>query len=710
MRLPIKLRIVIIVGICLVALTTVLIGYSIHRASHATDAIGKQTFEILKSSAVERMKSQGQIQTLEIQRYFLRNFLYGSGLARQFSSQIHQAQKTGQDPSQIRSDLHRQIGEALKDKPDLLALYVVYEPNSMTGIDAPFANRRDLGSTDSGRFSSYWLQRDNELSQLAVTEEMIANTSPMLDGTPFNAWYTCPKSSMKPCILNPYFETLGKNRNLITSLTFPMVEDGKVIAVVGMDISLSNFQGLAVHGSQSLFDGSSQISLVSSAGLIAAHSPDDQMLSQSVSSALPLQARQIQDALSAGQDSTMSYEGFLHIAKPFSPIPDARPWVVLLDVPEEVLFKPAHDLMNTFTVENSETNWMSLLIGLAAACVGLIVVWLTARAVTRPITRVSTTLRDIASGEGDLTQRLQHNTDDELGELVQWFNRFLDKLQPIVADVKQSVSAAQDTANRTARVAVQTSEGMQQQFRELEQVATASHEMSATAQDVAKSASRAADATLTAEQATNDGLSEVDRTSRSIEALANEMSNAMHLVRNLSLNSEQIGSVMAVIRAVAEQTNLLALNAAIEAARAGDAGRGFAVVADEVRSLAQRTQQSVEEIRHVVEGLQQGTDEVVRSMNTSHEQAQQSASQVKETVAALQRIGSAVTVINDMNLQIASAAEEQSSVAEEINRNISSIRDVTESLAAQAEDAAQISQHLNTLASQQHSLMAHFKT
>ncbi|WP_375538221.1 methyl-accepting chemotaxis protein [Pseudomonas rhodesiae] len=250
---------------------------------------------------------------------------------------------------------------------------------------------------------------------------------------------------------------------------------------------------------------------------------------------------------------------------------------------------------------------------------------------------------------------------------------------------------------------------MEQQYRQVDQVATASHEMSATAQDVARSAAQAAQAAREADQATRDGLNVIDRTTANIGQLAADMSTAMTQVEGLSENSEKIGSVLEVIRGIAEQTNLLALNAAIEAARAGEAGRGFAVVADEVRNLAQRTQASVEETRLVIEHLQSGTTDVVGAMGSSYRQAQGSVEQVGQAVTALRQIGDAVTVISDMNLQIASAAEEQSAVAEEINHNVATIRDVTESLSEQANESARVSQALNSLANQQQGLMDQFR-
>ncbi|WP_411392897.1 methyl-accepting chemotaxis protein [Pseudomonas sp. MPB23] len=250
---------------------------------------------------------------------------------------------------------------------------------------------------------------------------------------------------------------------------------------------------------------------------------------------------------------------------------------------------------------------------------------------------------------------------------------------------------------------------METQFREVDQVATASHEMSTTASEVARSASNAATAAQGADRSTKDGIAIIERSTANIQHLADEVSNAVREVEALALNSQQIGGVLEVIRGVAEQTNLLALNAAIEAARAGETGRGFAVVADEVRNLASRTRDSVEQIRGVIQEIQSGTDGVVLTMQASHVKAQESAEQVRDASAALERISQAVSVITDMNIQIASAAEEQSAVAEEVNRNVSAIRVVTETLNGQASESAHVSQQLNSLANQQLQLVEQFK-
>ncbi|WP_390899156.1 methyl-accepting chemotaxis protein [Pseudomonas inefficax] len=251
---------------------------------------------------------------------------------------------------------------------------------------------------------------------------------------------------------------------------------------------------------------------------------------------------------------------------------------------------------------------------------------------------------------------------------------------------------------------------MQQQFREIDLVATASQEMTATSHEVAQSAAQAANAVADVDAATQEGLRAISHTSDVIVQLARHLDQAQQDVSGLASSSDEIGGVLEVIRSIAEQTNLLALNAAIEAARAGESGRGFAVVADEVRHLARRTQDSVSEIRVVIEQLQAGTQVVVKAMQRSHAQATSSVEEVRRASKVLDDINTAVAVINDMNLQIASAAEEQSAVSEEVSKTVIAIRDVTKELANHSEHAATISSSLNGLANDQQRLMSGFRT
>ncbi|MDV6549397.1 methyl-accepting chemotaxis protein [Pseudomonas aeruginosa] len=709
-RLSIQWKITLLAGLCLLGVVALLVGLSVYRMQHSSVLVKSASTQMLDESARLRLEARGELQALRIQRYFMDAFQYGKGFSRQILFLRDQAQKRFLDAYDLREDLTRQVRTALAANPEVLGLYVVFEPNALDGKDELFVDQPALGSNDKGRFSLYWAQATpGQLESESMIESELADTSSGPSGAAYNAWYTCPKESGQPCVLDPYFDKVGERQLLMTSIAFPLELDGKVIGVMGLDINLSNLQALSEQGNRELYDGVGQVGILSPAGLFAGNSRDAGLLGKNLAKADPQHAGELLQLLAAGKSRLFNENDDLKVLQPLQPIPGAKPWGVLLEVPKSALLGPALALERQLDDMRREGTWVELGLGLGAAVLGLLVLWLSARGVTRPILGVAHMLRDIASGEGDLTQRLPHTGRDELGELAGWFNRFLDKLQPIIRDVKVSVRDARSTADQSAAISSQTSAGMQQQFREIDQVATASHEMTATAQDVARSAAQAADAARGADQATRDGLALIDRTTQSIDSLAANLTSAMGQVEQLASSSEEIGSVLEVIRAIAEQTNLLALNAAIEAARAGDAGRGFAVVADEVRNLARRTQDSVEQIRGVIEGLQQGTRDVVDAMHGSHRQAQGSVEQVDEAVAALQRIGEAVTVINDMNLQIASAAEEQSSVAEEINRNVAAIRDVTESLSSQAEESARVSQSLNRLANHQQGLMEQFK-
>ena len=709
-RLSIQWKITLLAGLCLLLIVGLLVGASQFQARQTTALVSSASGAMLEESARNNLQARGQAQALRIERQFNAAYQYGQGFVRQVLSLREQSIERMANAFEIREDLHHQIKTALQTNPELLGLYVVFDTDALDDKDGMFIGNAEMGGNDSGRFSLYWSQRKpGDLSYETIDEQELVDTTPGISGAPYNTWFSCPRETGNVCLLEPYFDEVEGKPLLMTSIALPLTLDGKTIGVVGVDISLASLQTYSLQAQQQLYDGQGHLSVISPAQLLAAHSSDTTLLGKPVSQAFGDDAPAIARAVAAGQAALLENGDMLRVLQPIAAIPGLPAWAVLLEVPRAVLLAPSLRLEQQLHERGREDSVSGLLIGLAAVLLGLALMWITARGVTRPIEGVAAMLKDIASGEGDLTRRLEYARQDELGALAGWFNRFLDKLQPTISEVKRSVQDARSGADQSAAIAAQTSAGMQQQFREVDQVATASQEMSATAQDVARNAAQAAEAARGADQATQEGLAIIDATTRGIERLAGELDHAMTEVGQLADSSEQIGSVLEVIRGIAEQTNLLALNAAIEAARAGEAGRGFAVVADEVRNLARRTQESIEEIRQVIERLQGGTREVVNAMQGSQGQAQGSVEQVGNAVAALQRIGEAVAVITDMNLQIASAAEEQSAVAEEVNRNVAGIRDVTESLSGQADEAARVSQSLNQLANHQQQLMGYFR-
>lgn len=317
--------------------------------------------------------------------------------------------------------------------------------------------------------------------------------------------------------------------------------------------------------------------------------------------------------------------------------------------------------------------------------------------------------RDVSTGDGDLRRRIEVKGSDGIDVLGRIFNGFIEKLQNIMSQVVSDSSNLVGVASHLNSISVSSSNSALQQQTQIEQVATAMNEMAATVNEVATNARSAAEAAQAADTDVNAGMKIVEQTVNSINSLAGEVERANDVIRTLQADSEDIGSVLDVIRGIAEQTNLLALNAAIEAARAGEQGRGFAVVADEVRTLASRTQQSTEEIQGMIERLQSGANDAVKVMEESHIQAKTSVEQAGNTGQALQKITSAVNTINQMNLEISNAAQQQTEVAQEIDVSLNKINQASYESVSHAGEASQESENLNQLASHLQELMQQFK-
>ncbi len=353
------------------------------------------------------------------------------------------------------------------------------------------------------------------------------------------------------------------------------------------------------------------------------------------------------------------------------------------------------------------TQSLIIVLALIAIVAAVFISMLVIKTIRQPLSAVVDVISQVA--EGDLTKTIDVHREDEFGTLSDSVNDLVSKLRGILGNIAESSQQLAASAEQTEAIARQGHESINRQKEQTELVATAMAEMTATVNEVANSANSTLQEVQGANEETNTGQTIVRDNINTINRLASEIEQASHVINKLNEYSDNIGSVLDVIRGIADQTNLLALNAAIEAARAGEQGRGFAVVADEVRTLASKTQESTSEIQDMIERLQTGTKDAVSVMEKSQSEARISVDQTAKAGQALESITRAVGVINDMSTHIASSAEEQSAVTNEMHENITTISSLAEQNAQGANESLAASQQLARLAEQLQQMVAQFK-
>ncbi|EGR0413241.1 methyl-accepting chemotaxis protein [Vibrio cholerae] len=357
--------------------------------------------------------------------------------------------------------------------------------------------------------------------------------------------------------------------------------------------------------------------------------------------------------------------------------------------------------LTAIQANTDQLNWKITLALLVCASV-IIVASVTMLHVSfKPLSRLNTLVANLSQGNGDLTQRLAVESKDEIGQICNSINLFIEKLQQMFLDVADSSKEIDRAVVHLSNQARSNLNTLNQHTQETEQAITAIEEMSASAGSIAQSADDAALLTERTNRYADESKQTVTEAVNSVNGLVNQVSSMAETITRMSEDTKQINSVLQVIGAIAEQTNLLALNAAIEAARAGEQGRGFAVVADEVRALASRTQQSTSQINDMLATLKTTTENVVKEMDSTRIHCEETAERTNHVMDSLNVVTDSVAEMNNLNTLIATSAMEQRQVTHEVSKNMAAIQEMVRKLNM---NAAQVTSVSNELQNTSHAL------
>ncbi|WP_421277896.1 methyl-accepting chemotaxis protein [Aeromonas veronii] len=585
------------------------------------------------------------------------------------------------------------LGSSLQQASGISSIYAQFEPDGYDGEDGNWLGGASHSVEGKGSLEVYFTKdQGGAVAQQAVdaaASEAKFDTSLNEFGIRNSEWYLCGRDTRQPCLMEPYlYEISPGNKMLMTSLTVPVLRDGKFVGLAGVDMNLPIFQQLAENLGKSLYDNKADVTLVSKMGLIVGSNRYADKLGR------PL--KEVGLTLPDGRPVSSDSDFILH--QPIRVEAANTQWWLMIKVPKALALSKAHAISNELgtLLVDAQRQQIIAMGGITLLVLGLLVWFI--QTITAPLSLISRHVGHLSSNEGDLTQQMEIDTHQELIDLGSQLNAFLGKLRGMVQMSKGIGQQVYQQAREMKHTADTMRNSLDEQNLELESVVSAMHQMSTTAVSVAGYAEQAAQESEAATHHINTAQQTLSNARNEIHTLVGDMHEADKAVALVAQRSTNISRILDVIRAIAEQTNLLALNAAIEAARAGDMGRGFAVVADEVRALATKTRESTDEIGQLIGSLQTEVSSSQRLMNTGIERSTTTVQGTEQAFEALNRVVAQIQQIHDHISQVATAAEQQSAVSDTINQNLMRIGDTANVIGQEASSSHQLSEALEQAA------------